>query len=95
MVLASGGYPGAYQTGKPITGIADAEAEGATVFHAGTRAATRGLETAGGRVLGVTASRRRSCQLPWLPRTPRGAKIHFDGMHYRQRHRAQRPETLQ
>ena len=37
VVLASGGYPGAYETGKPITGIEAAEARGATVFQAGTR----------------------------------------------------------
>jgi len=56
VVLASAGYPGSYETGKPITGIEDAEALGATVFHAGTRMGPQGLETAGGRVLGVTAS---------------------------------------
>src|SRR5208337_777915 len=37
VVLASGGYPGAYETGKAIRGIDAAEACGATVFHAGTR----------------------------------------------------------
>ncbi len=36
VVAASGGYPGDYETGKPITGIDSAEAEGCTVFHAGT-----------------------------------------------------------
>ena len=56
VVLASGGYPGAFTAGKPIHGIAEAEATGATVFHAGTRQGPAGLETAGGRVLGVTAS---------------------------------------
>ena len=56
VVLASGGYPGAYETGKPINGIAEAEATSATVFHAGTRNGPYGLETAGGRVLGVTSS---------------------------------------
>ena len=47
--------PGAFETGKPIHGIEAAEATGATVFHAGTRHGAQGLETAGGRVLGVTA----------------------------------------
>jgi phosphoribosylamine--glycine ligase len=56
VVLASGGYPGEYQTGLPITGIDAAEATGATVFHAGTRLGPNGLESAGGRVLGITAS---------------------------------------
>ena len=55
IVLASGGYPGAYAKGKQITGIADAEAAGATVYHAGTAMSGEGFVTAGGRVLGVTA----------------------------------------
>ena len=55
VVMASGGYPGAYETGKAIHGIQAAEALGATVFHAGTRLAAGKLTTAGGRVLGVTA----------------------------------------
>jgi len=59
VVLASAGYPGAYETGKEISGIAEAEATGATVFQAGTRLAPAGaLETSGGRVLGVTAGGR-------------------------------------
>jgi phosphoribosylamine---glycine ligase len=56
VVLASDGYPGAYETGKAIRGVEAAEATGATVFHAGTRMGAAGLETAGGRVLGVTAA---------------------------------------
>ncbi|HMC60565.1 MAG TPA: phosphoribosylamine--glycine ligase, partial [Candidatus Solibacter sp.] len=55
VVMASGGYPGEYGTGKPITGVAAAEATGATVFQAGTRILHGRVETAGGRVLGVTA----------------------------------------
>ncbi|MBW2270253.1 MAG: phosphoribosylamine--glycine ligase [Deltaproteobacteria bacterium] len=57
VVLASGGYPRSYPSGKPITGLEAAAAqEGVVVFHAGTRrAADGGFETAGGRVLGVTA----------------------------------------
>src|SRR5580698_8759146 len=56
VVLASGGYPGSFESGKPIHGIADAEASGATVFQAGTRRNAADLVTSGGRVLGVTAS---------------------------------------
>lgn len=57
VVLASGGYPRHYETGLPITGLEAAEAEeGVVVFHAGTRRGPDGYETAGGRVLGVTAS---------------------------------------
>jgi phosphoribosylamine--glycine ligase len=57
VVLASGGYPGDYETGKVITGIEDAEAmPGVTVYHAGTRLDQEGrVVTAGGRVLNVTA----------------------------------------
>jgi phosphoribosylamine--glycine ligase len=56
VVLASGGYPGAYEKGQPITGIERAEAHvGAVVFHAGTAESPDGLVTNGGRVLGVTA----------------------------------------
>ncbi|MFA6929722.1 MAG: phosphoribosylamine--glycine ligase [Lentisphaeria bacterium] len=55
VVMASKGYPGAYQKGFPIAGIEDAEKNGAFVFHAGTRLQNEQLVTAGGRVLGVTA----------------------------------------
>ena len=56
VVLASGGYPGAYEKGKVITGVDAANAqEGVEVFHAGTAASEAGLVTAGGRVLNVTA----------------------------------------
>ena len=54
VVLASGGYPGRYQTGLPISGLEEAE-QSAAVFHAGTRRLEGGqLVTSGGRVLGVT-----------------------------------------
>jgi phosphoribosylamine--glycine ligase len=79
VVMASAGYPGAYETGKVITGVEEC---GATVFQAGTRVGASGLETAGGRVLGVTA---------WG--TDLGSavadayagveRIRFEGMHYR------------
>jgi phosphoribosylamine--glycine ligase len=56
VVLASGGYPRAYATGKPIEGLAEAEAlADVVVFHAGTRREGGRFVTAGGRVLGVTA----------------------------------------
>jgi phosphoribosylamine--glycine ligase len=53
VVMASGGYPGSYDKGHVITGIDDAEAAGAYVFHAGTDSADGATVTAGGRVLGV------------------------------------------
>lgn len=82
VVLASAGYPGAYESGKPIRGIAAAEKRGVTVFQAGTRLGTRGLETAGGRVLGVTAS---GADLPAaIAAAYRGVDcVTFEGMHYR------------
>jgi len=54
VVLASGGYPAAYETGRPISGL-EALPKNAHVFHAGTREENRRVVTAGGRVLGVTA----------------------------------------
>ncbi|MGH9532990.1 MAG: phosphoribosylamine--glycine ligase, partial [Terriglobales bacterium] len=56
VVIASGGYPGSYQTGKLITGLAEAAAvPGVKVFHAGTVKRDGQYYTAGGRVLNVTA----------------------------------------
>ena len=80
VVMASGGYPGAFQTGEKITGIESVE--GAEVFHAGTRQDGGDLVTAGGRVLGVTASGadlQRSMDAAY----DAVGKIHFAGMHYR------------
>ena len=58
IVIASGGYPGDYENGKPITGIAEASAlPGVTVYHAGTRIGADGaVVSSGGRVLNVTAT---------------------------------------
>ena len=82
VVLASGGYPGDYATGKPIRGIEDAEAEGATVFQAGTRMGPKEVETNGGRVLGVTARGETLAQA--VENTYRAVqKVSFEGMHYR------------
>jgi phosphoribosylamine--glycine ligase len=82
VVLASGGYPGPFKSGMPILGVAEAEATGATVFQAGTRTGPAGPETAGGRVLGVTA---RGAGLPQAIENAYAAvaKIAFDGMHFR------------
>ena len=57
VVMASGGYPEAYTTGKAITGLdAASRLEDVTVYHAATRRRDGVLQTAGGRVLTVTAS---------------------------------------
>ena len=56
VIMASAGYPDAVRAGFPISGIVEAEAGGAVVFHAGTRQDLGvGLVNSGGRVLGVTA----------------------------------------
>ncbi|MEL7523354.1 MAG: phosphoribosylamine--glycine ligase, partial [Cyanobacteria bacterium J06553_1] len=54
VVAASGGYPDAYTKGKTISGIPEAEVQGAIVFHAGTKLDQQVISD-GGRVLGVTA----------------------------------------
>ncbi|HVP00581.1 MAG TPA: phosphoribosylamine--glycine ligase [Bryobacteraceae bacterium] len=79
VVLAAEGYPGKVRTGDLITGI---ETAGTEVFHAGTKLGPKGLETAGGRVLGVTASGKDLISA--VANTYAAVeKIHFDGMHYR------------
>jgi len=55
VVLAAGDYPERGDSGTPIEGIADAEATGALVFHAGTALHEGRLVTNGGRILNVTA----------------------------------------
>jgi phosphoribosylamine--glycine ligase len=56
VVLAASGYPGAYETGSEIRGLAEAAAlPGVQIFHAGTRRDGERILAAGGRVLGVTA----------------------------------------
>lgn len=83
IVLASGGYPGKYEKGKVISGIADAEADpDIIVFHAGTIMNEGQLVTNGGRVLGVSAV------APTLQEALDKAysaipKISFEGMQYR------------
>ncbi len=82
-VLASGGYPGEYEKGLPITVPADLEASGDVVlFHAGTRLEEGRLETAGGRVLAVTGL---GATLEEAARRSReGAlAIDFPGKHFR------------
>jgi phosphoribosylamine--glycine ligase len=55
VVLAAGGYPGAYESGLPIRIAPDATGAGVKLFHAGTRLAAGELLSAGGRVLCATA----------------------------------------
>lgn len=83
VVLASGGYPGDYQKGLPITGVDEAEKlEDIVVFHAGTAVKNGQLVTAGGRVLNITAT--GSTLDEALDKAYATVKlIHFEGMHYR------------
>lgn len=82
VVLAAEGYPNAPITGDVITGIAEAEATGATVFQAGTRQQANELVTSGGRVLGVTAG---AATLPAAVEKAYAAveKVGFRGRHFR------------
>jgi phosphoribosylamine--glycine ligase len=83
VVLASGGYPGKYETGKPISGLDHtAKLKDVQIFHAGTKRADGEVKTAGGRVLGVTAlgstieeARERVYDAV--------SRIHFENCHYR------------
>jgi phosphoribosylamine--glycine ligase len=83
VVLASAGYPGKYEVGKPISGLEDvAKLEDIHIFHAGTRRVNGQIETAGGRVLAVTAlgstfehARERAYNAV--------SRIHFENCHYR------------
>ena len=83
VVMAAGGYPGAHDSGKPITGLAAAAAlTDVMVFHAGTARRNDTIVTNGGRVLGVTALGR---DIPdAIDRAYRAvATIHWDGVQYR------------
>jgi len=83
VVLASGGYPGKYDTGFEITGLSDAESDSNTVvFHAGTKRENGKFYTAGGRVLGVTAL--ESTMEKAIEKAYEAVgKINFSGVHYR------------
>ncbi len=83
VVMTSGGYPGPYEIGNRIEGLAEAAAlPDVAVFHAGTKRVNGSLVTSGGRVLGVTAA---AASLEQAIHKAYSAvhKIHFDGAHYR------------
>ncbi len=83
VVLASGGYPRSYQTGRLITGLESIEGDSdVVVFHAGTRRTSEGFVTAGGRVLGITA---RGATVDEARARAYAAAdcVRFDGMHLR------------
>lgn len=84
IVLASGGYPVKYESGKEITGL-DSEvfkSDDLFVYHAGTKAENGKIYTAGGRVLGVTAIGKDLDEA--IAKSYKALKnIYFDKMHYR------------
>ncbi len=82
VVLSAGGYPGSYQKGQVITGIEQAEAVGASVFHAGTKLKQQQVVTDGGRVLGVTGIGETFAQAIDLAYAAINC-IQFEGMYYR------------
>jgi len=85
VVLASGGYPGKYETGKAIHGLEEGKVEldeGICVFHAGTKEVDGKLVTGGGRVLTVTALG-QNLKIA-IARSYEGvARIQFEGQHFR------------
>ncbi len=82
VVMASGGYPGSYKTGFPISGL-DSLDKDITVFHAGTKVgADREVLTSGGRVLTVMA-RGKSLAEAREKVYANVSRIHFEGCHYR------------
>ncbi len=81
VVLASGGYPGTYQSGYPISGL-EAEQPNTFVFHAGTKATNGQIVTAGGRVLCVSGWG-KNINEALDAAYARVRTLHFEGMHYR------------
>lgn len=84
VVAASGGYPGAFEKGKPITGLDEATAvEGVVVFHSGTVGNEQHeFNTSGGRVLAVTA-RAKGLEKARAKAYEAINFIKFEGIHYR------------
>jgi len=82
IVVAAGGYPGKYAKGLPITGLDEAEKSGCVVFHAGTAFKDGAVVSAGGRVLGVSATGPDICSA--IAKAYAGAeKIRLEGAFYR------------
>jgi phosphoribosylamine---glycine ligase len=83
VVLASGGYPGKFESGKEIHGLGAAtKIPDVKILHAGTKREGGKILTSGGRVLGVTAPG-ETLDAALAKAYQAASKIHFDGMHYR------------
>lgn len=84
VVVSSGGYPGEYKKGFPISGIDQAEKiPGVVIFHAGTTYEDEKIKTSGGRVLGVTAIG-ETIEIALKRAYGAISLIKFDGMYYRE-----------
>src|SRR5438105_11412231 len=83
VILASSGYPGKYETGKPIAGLENAgQSADVQIFHAGTKRQDGKTVTSGGRVLAITALGDSVTQARQRAYTVIN-QIHFDGCHFR------------
>jgi phosphoribosylamine--glycine ligase len=83
VVLASGGYPNKYETGKPISGLEEAaKLDDVRIFHAGTKRMNGEIVTAGGRVLAVTALG-STIEAARASAYAAVSRIHFEDCHYR------------
>ena len=83
VVLASGGYPDKYETGKPISGLDEAaKLDDVQIFHAGTKRVNGKIVTAGGRVLAVTALG-STIEAARTSAYAAVSSIHFEDYHYR------------
>jgi phosphoribosylamine---glycine ligase len=83
VVLASGGYPGKFASGKEIHGLEEAaRIPGVKILHAGTKREGENIVTSGGRVLGITAVG-NSLDVALQNAYQAAAKIQFAGMQYR------------
>ncbi len=83
VILASGGYPGSYEKGKPIAGLEEAATlDGVEIFHAGTKSLDGRVVTNGGRVLGVTALGENLAEARVMAYRAAG-RISFDGLQRR------------
>lgn len=82
VVAAAGGYPDAYEKGKAIAGIAEAEQQGAIIFQAGTKLDQGQLVTRGGRVLGITGIGKDFAEAVAIAYNAI-ASIEFTGMYFR------------
>lgn len=94
VMMASGGYPQKYETGKTIEGLTpDGQSDKAIIYHSGTKLENGTFLTAGGRVLGVTATGTNLMNALGKAYTA-VETISFDGVHYRKDIGAQALHTV-